>query len=297
MPFSFTVPSFSGMSMRREEEEDNPVGGRPLALLLRALTQTRDHLLKLLEGTATYADIIAEGELKLEKLNIEKEFTTLTNFYHFLNIPMQDYAGLNGVRSMLELFQYAAYIHTIHSVCEQYGLKGCLDDPTLQELLALAKELNLEANRAMLTPLDAARKMQRVREVLGLSEKSDSRCLDLFAAVADSAAFYQFVRDKQFVGPKGHAIFRQQYQLITAQLQHEEYDETVLNHLYAAYKFIEPFMETKQNLHELMTQVTSLDATNGLKQLETVNTNITLIRLWFSRAEVSRWMRFNHFLL
>ena len=59
-------------------------------------------------------------------------------------------------------------------------------------------------------------------------------CLELFTAVGDSTAFYQFVRDKQFVGEKGQAVFQQQYQLITAQLQHEEYNETVLNHLYAA---------------------------------------------------------------
>ena len=83
-------------------------------------------------------------------------------------------------------------------------------------------------------------------------------------------------------------MFQQQYQLITAQLQHEEYNETVLNHLYAAFMFIKPFMDTHQNFHQLMSQVTSLDVTNGLKQLETVNTNITLIQLWFSRAGVSR---------
>ena len=81
-------------------------------------------------------------------------------------------------------------------------------------------------------------------------------------------------------------MFQQQYQLITAQLQHDEYDETVLNHLYAAFKIIEPFMDTHQSFQQLMSKVTSLDVTNGLKQLQTVNTNINLIQLWFSRAEV-----------
>ncbi|KAL5466916.1 hypothetical protein EMCRGX_G031078 [Ephydatia muelleri] len=46
-----------------------------------------------------------------------------------------------------------------------------------------------------------------------------------------------------------------------------------------------PFMDTKQNFSSLMTKVTSLDVSGGLTQLETVNSNITLIRLWFSRAE------------
>ena len=89
------------------------------------------------------------------------------------------------------------------------------------------------------------------------------------------------------VGEEGQAMFQQQYQLITAQLQHEEYNETVLNHLYAAFKIIEPFMDTHQNFQQLMSKVTRLDVTNGVKQLQTVNSNITLIQLWFSRAEVS----------
>ena len=104
--------------------------------------------------------------------------------------------------------------------------------------------------------------------------------------MGESNAFYQFVHDKHFVGEKGQALFQQQYQLITAQLQHEEYDETVLNHLYAAFTFIFPFMDTHQNFHQLMSQVTNLDVTNEMKQLQTVNTNITLIQLWFCRIEV-----------
>ena len=81
--------------------------------------------------------------------------------------------------------------------------------------------------RSLLTPLQAAEKMKRVKEILCLEGKMSSRCLDVFAAMRDSAAFYQFVRDKQFFGQQGQAIFLQQYQLITAQLQHEEYDEQV----------------------------------------------------------------------
>ena len=49
-----------------------------------------------------------------------------------------------------------------------------------------------------------------------------------------------------------------------------------------------PFMDPRQDLGRLMSKVLALDVTNSLRQLETVNANITLIRLWFSRAEVSR---------
>jgi hypothetical protein len=65
------------------------------------------------------------------------------------------------------------------------------------------------------------------------------------------------------------------------------FPEQVLNHLFAAFKLMAPFMDSRQDLGTLMSKVLALDVTNGLRQLETVNTNITLIRLWFSR--VSAW--------
>ena len=188
---------------------------------------------------------------------------------------------------MLEPSQYVHHIQVIHRICEQYQLQGCLDDPQLVKLCQLAEELNLGGNHAKMTPVEASQKTETIKVVLCLSNEASPRCLELFTAVGDSTAFYQFVREKQFVGEKGQAMFQQQYQLITAQLQHEEYNETVLNHLYAAFKFISPFMDTHQNFHQLMSQVTNLDFTNEMKQLQTVNTNITLIQLWFSRTEVS----------
>ena len=188
---------------------------------------------------------------------------------------------------MLELPQYVSHIQIIHRICEQYKLQGCLDDPQLVELCQLAEYLNIGVNHAKMTPLEASQKTETIKEILCLSSGASSHCLELFTAVGDSTAFYQFVHDKQFVGEKGQAVFQQQYQLITAQLQHEEYNETVLNHLYAALKFISPFMDTHQNFHQLMSQVTNLDFTNEMKQLQTVNTNITLIQRWFSHTEVS----------
>ena len=184
---------------------------------------------------------------------------------------------------MQELFWCVHYIQSIYNVCEQYQLQGCLEDFQLLELWQLVKDLNLEGNHGKVTPLEASKMMERVKKNLCLGSEAYR---ELFTAVGDSDAFYEFVHEKQFMGEKGQAVFRQQYQLITAQLQHEEYNEIVLNHLYGAFKIIEPFMDTHQSFQQLMSHVTSLDVTNGVKQLQTVNSNITLIQLWFSRAEV-----------
>ena len=283
---SLTIPALQMLSKQRDEGPKEE--GVSLQILAKALNTTRALLVKLIQGTAKYSEIIAEdGELKLEKINIEAEFNTFTAFFATVELASQvnSHDGLKGILSMLELFQYTSvHIPTIHNVCEQYKLEGCLKDPTLRELAMLAEEV--ERSRANLIPLEAVDKMRLVKKSLCLKTLGPYHSLGLFAAVANSAAFFQFVRDMKFDGEKGQAVFGQQYQLITAQLQHEEYNENVLNHLYAAYKFILPFMDTKQNFSSLMSKVTSLDVSGGLKQLETVNSNITLIRLWFSRAEV-----------
>ena len=283
MRSSVTLPSVQMLS--REREEGSKEEGVSLQTLAKALNATRTFLTKLIQGTAKYSEIIAEGgELKLESINIEAEFKTLTAFAELVP-QVKSHEGLKGILCMLELFQYTSvHIPAIHRVCGQYKLEGCLKDPSLKKLVMLAEEV--EGSKDNLIPLEAVEKIAIVKTSLCLNKPGAHHSLSIFAAVANSAAFYQFVRDKKFDGENGQAAFGQQYQLITAQLQHEEYNENVLNHLIAAYKFILPFMDTKQSFDALMTKVTRLDVSGWLKQLETVNSNITLIRLWFSRSEV-----------
>ena len=282
--FSIGVPS---ASFTPPSTKQAPSQGLPMTNLVHALRQTSDLMDKIMRGTATYSEIIAEDKLILQQLEIEREFAILSDYVQVSNLSSDHCKGLDGIQSMLELFQYTTHIKNIRSVCVQYHLKCALDDPLLQELTEIMADHVTEEDRSRMTPIIASEKMRRVKEILCLEGKTSSKCLDIFAAMTDSAAFYQFVRDKQFYGQQGQATFSQQYQLITAQLQHEEYDEQVLNHLFAAFKVISPFMDSKKDFTQLMREVTVLNAVNGLKQLETVNANITLIRLWFSRAEVS----------
>ncbi len=283
--FSIAMPVASFVPLSMSAKQD-PSLGVPMTNLVYALKETRDLIHKIMLGNATYSEIIAEDETMLQRLEIEQEFAILSEYIHISHLSSNHGQGLDGVQSMLELFQFTTHIRNIRAVCQQYRLQSCMTDPLLEELTTIMEEHEKQEDRSQLTPLKAAMMMRRVKEILCLEGKASSRCLDVFAAMTDSAAFYQFVRDKQFFGQQGQANFLQQYQLITAQLQHEEYDEQVLNHLFAAFKVITPFMDASKSFTALMREVTALNAVNGLKQLETVNTNITLIRLWFSRAEV-----------
>jgi hypothetical protein len=216
VPLLASILPPSPSEIGREEEE-----GLPMKIFIRSLEGTKDLLSKVMNGNAKYSEIIAEGALDLENLDIDREIEVLSN-YSILS--RQTYSGLTNIRSILELSQYSTHIHNIQAVCDQYKLKGCLSD---SKLTILVGELGSEEARANLTPNEASEKLKKVKVTLGVTEKTNSKCLDLFAVIRDSAIFYQFVRDKQFYRENGNALFYQQYELITAQLQHEEYDEQV----------------------------------------------------------------------
>ena len=250
--------------------------------LERALKNTQLLLENIIEGTATYRDIIAEGCLKLEELDVETEFNQI------LKCPMIGSDGISelpGMKSLFRLFQFGAHIFTIERVCQQYDLEFCLNDPQLTEMIELAKKLESEEQKDKLTPADAEPLWKNVHETLCLKEDASPTTLEIFHKVAESAEFFQFIKEKQFVGPNGEKRFRQQFELITAQLQHEEYREIVLNHLFAAYKFITPFLTMSHTFSSLMSAIAVLKLPKGLPQLETVKSNIHLIRIWFSHAE------------
>ena len=266
--------------------EKDTVKGISISALHIALNRVKDLLVNVIKGTATYSDIVAGGEFDIESLNAMDEFTILSKSCELLKVNVDSRKGLDGVKCMIQLFQFTTHLSQINNACEQYRLEKCLKDEKMKRINLIMKEIESIETRNRLTPVEAKKKLETIQEALCLEQCNNFKCLDLFQAVSDSAAFYQFLKDKKFVGSKGQTRFHEQYQLITAQLQHEEYDENVLNQLRPAYQFIAPFLETHISLNELMNKVTKLDVTNGLKQLKTVNENITLIGLWFSRAEV-----------
>ena len=281
----------------------NELEARNMNSFRQALEQVNSLLVKLGHGEVKYVEMTANGAIDLEILDIDKEFDILLKSEQLGKLPrILNTEGLHNVRCMVNLLKVASRIRVVRCVCEQYQLEKCLDDEDLQKLLLLSDELMTKEGRDSLTPLLAAEKMKMdaVRSLLdtkGRAATDDYEYLNIFAKIADSAEFYHFICEKGFTGEDGQARFNQQYQLITAQLQHEEYDEAVLNLLYAAYKLILPFTLKDQSFHSLLQSVKQMPTaafpvdtaranTDHLMQIETVNRNINLIRLWFSRAEV-----------
>lgn len=273
------------------------VQGTPMSHLLRALESTLSLIEKIMSGTASYSEITVEGELMSnlldstktiaaqhelmsQQLDLEREFDIFLRYNtQQFTLPKADFSGM---LSMLELVQYKKHVDDIWSVCNQYRLTKCTEDPLLKELTNIVEVVKKNSD---LASMEAKQRMARVKEILCLDKESSSKWLYIFAAAKESAAFYQFVKDK-FDGPQGKESFLQQYQLITAQLQHEEYDEQVLNHLRLAFEVISSFTDSSKSFKSLLKEVAVLNAVDSLNHLQTVNANIVLIRLWFSTSEV-----------
>ena len=276
----FSLPGI--MSANQEDKTSS----KEMNVLVKALALTESILIKLNAGEATYNEITAEGKIDLTMFNVDTELKVLNEYIIHYKPTLKSESRLSGVRNMLELFQYTDKIFMIHKVCEQFQLQGCLGDKSLIQLIRISEDHAPRQRREVLTINDATDTLKIVKYLLFEKQDEDSGCLKLFDAVADCKAFHQFLKDRQFVGDQGSEVFYQQFNLITAQLQHEEYDEQVLNHLCAAFPLMFPFMDTNQNFQTLMKSVIKLNTTNGFKQLYTVNSNIFIIQMWFSRAEV-----------
>jgi len=197
-----------------------------------ALDNTKLFILSLIRGTAKYKEIFAEGTMEesLQKFDAESEFKIMCGFPEFEEASSANVEGKQGIKNMLELFQYSQQISIIPDVCNQYHLQKCLEDPKLEELKVIANSCKNAEDRAKITGQIASNHMKSIWKILKFESSSatDSttssdgcvlakKCLKIFPAVANCAEFYQFIQGKGFTSDTGRSAFRSQVQLITSQ--------------------------------------------------------------------------------
>ena len=156
-PFFTSLPTPQLTFLLQQPQQQEQQDSATLKMLERALEVVHNLIHRLAEGAVTYSDIVAGGALKLESLNIKGELEIFTQYANQTGLTNTE--GLDGIQSMLDLFQFAHHIDMINSVCKQYQLHGCLNDPTLNELMETVKGLTSEDVRAKLTPMDALKKV------------------------------------------------------------------------------------------------------------------------------------------
>ena len=251
----------------------------------KALSQTVNLVIRILKGVATFGESVEEHSLDLKTLNVESEFQNL------LKCPrLKQYGsdGLTGMKCMLKLMQFESrYFNPIITALNQYHLQKCMLDHDFLKLQEIVLGVRNQEIFHHLSYAEAEQQWCQVETILNVQD-AGIECLQLFEKMADSVEFYQFLKEEKFVGPNSAEIFRKQLDLISQRLPPDtiDHDMIVMNHLYASISFVAPFLDPHQTFDALMSAVTSLDIKTGLVQLDTVNSQMHLIRFWFSKVQV-----------
>ena len=245
---------------------------------------------KICQGSAIVSEVTLNNSLSLECINVEDECRNLSLFAKIFasqfKETLQKCEGLKGIPALFELLQTYEGIFTIGEVCDQFNLLAkCQTDEDLRILVNIAKELSLEDRCQALTLKEAMNMLSIVNEKLQIrSDTSIGDVLKLFNEVKNSAAFFTFADEQKFTGVNGKSQFIVRHRLVTTLLQHEEYKEVVLDHLFGCFDYVEPFLVKPSSFKDLMERIASpklSNIDNGMKQLRTVNRNIALVKLWF----------------
>ena len=248
----------------------------------KILEFTKESIHDILLGKATYSDIVSCNESMSKNYFMNSEVTILQQYVQYFKLSEEYHQGCKDVKSMLILFQYSHHIIALCEICKTFEtFKNICSDSTLKPFIDIANELKTAGSKKLSTT-QAKEKLHVVTAILGLSENLE--CIKIFSAILKNKEFYNFLYYHQYFGKEGNERFRQKYDLITAQLQHQDYNDTVLNHLLVAYTLMVPFLNPS-SLKQLIQEIQSFS--KGINQLKTVNENLTLILVWFSKAEVS----------
>ena len=265
--------------------------------LAMAVETVKSKFTNLLTGIVTFSDVEpivgAPKNLKL----IRQEIEIITSFPDF-----QSYESTNAVvhfENAIILHQILKDVKPLFTFCEEFGLQECLKNKDMIRLKEIVdgyksenswKEENLTNITAIVT---------EIQDIFGVEFSAEKRSekfqfLTLFEPLnTDTKELRQFLNENNFRG-KGQVQFEQLLGLVTQQLQHEEYNAEILNKLYAVFYLLLPLNKPDLSFHELIETVSQLEPSTCLAQLRTVNCNIDLITMWFSRAEVNlKYINFN----
>ena len=265
---------------QREKVDDTPLSVTAFA---NAVSQTYNWLENVIQERSTFADIKPIFELlDLRVLNIDLIKSQFRKFPGFSSLTRD----LNFM-DMFELLQYRVHLPAIKSVCDSYLLTGCIESNEYKRINSCSEKLMDDNFVNFLTIHDASTYLSDLRRCLS---GASPRRLRIFDVMLSAKEFYNFLIDpeNEYYKPERRKLFFDEIQIITGDLQNEDYNDKILSHLLIAYNFIIPFCVKEHSFRELMKLIASEDFKNGeesgFEQLETVNRNIQQIRLWFIRS-------------
>ena len=279
--------------VKSELPNDGSISTEQLAEILK---RVKDKLHEILTGVVTLSDFEPIAGAAMNLRLIKREVKIMTDYPDF-----QEYRSTDAVihfESVIILHQILDHINSLFTFCEEFGLQECLKSDEVGRLKDVVsgyksgKSWN-EKNFKNITAI-----VTEIQDLLGIKFKSrfgkstENRSerfmfLTLFEPLnTNTKELRRFLNENNFRG-KGQIRFEQLLSLVTQRFQHEEYNAEILTKLYAVYYLLVPLNNPDLSIHELLETVSHLEPSTCLSQLRTVDSNIDLITMWFSRAEVN----------
>ena len=262
-----------------------------------AVQEAETIVLSLIEGNARMyiiTNIFNSSDLKSIDLSVENE--SLQKYYK-LKIGHEVFVNIStSFTALLELFVVYKHIFALQKTCESFDLNECLSDHKMIQLIEIAKEVDKSQkardielpNTHYITSADACVKVSTIRDIFGINHLVDNPCFDLFSLLQHGCTLYDFAQERGYNLSNGMETFRQEYQLVTADLLYEDHHEELLAVLLGAMQLTSCFFDKSCSLLDLWTSINKIsNVSAATAQLKTVNEEIGLIRIWFNRVSVS----------
>ena len=262
-----------------------------------AVQEAETVVASLKEGNAkmnVIADIFHSSDLKSIDLSVENK-----SLQHYFKLKIGHEVSVdisNSFIALLELYAVYKHIFALQKTCELFGLYECLTDPKMIQLIKIANEVDetLKAsefespNTHYITSSDACVKVSTIKDIFGIGDIIDNPCFNLFSLLQHGCPLYDFAQERGYNLSNGTETFHQEYQLVTADLLHEDHQEELLAVLLGAMQLTSCFFDESRSLPDLWTSINKISKVSAATvQLKTVNEEIGLIRIWFNRVSVS----------
>ena len=253
------------------------------------LQNTEDLIARIVRGddNLNYGEITAGESLDVKCFDIECEFN---NFAKWLKLNKDDCKGAQSVKCLLKVVQFSKLARTLDSLCQRFKLKGWDDNPLKKELYDIVAIFEDQQEKHSFTLSTALEWWKSIHISLGMQPDMDMKWLELLSQLNKCADFHHFLENQHFTGMNGEVLFTQQFQLITDQLQHEDYNEQVLICLFAAFQLFLPLFDPDLTLPLFVASLMKHEISAVVSQLQTVKKNMNQIRLWFARTEVRKYL-------
>ena len=258
-------------------------GSATVEHLKKALPAIHADIEALLKGKTTRQSLLLRS---IDDESIQEEIGKIVSYRDFT--VYKDSKIIQHITNAMIVSGVIRDVKCFLQFCKSFELEVCVQSEQYCRLQELCKDVN-DASIQRMTLEEATKTVDSIKEVLESSSQAVRlEHLSVFQVLSvNSSQLKDFFIENNFTAEgEGQHRFQQKYELVTQQLQHEEYNAEVLNNLYAMFSVLAPLNNHELTFSEVLEMIARMDRASTEAQFNTVRSNIDLIKTWFSRAEV-----------